>query len=170
MGKEFENEPFYGDAYCHKCEKTFELYDLGYNFLDNLGWANECPACDGGHNSQKEIFSIAFIKKYCQREFQQPHVTADSFSEMLFDYHKAEPMRIIKQLKGLQYPLFLQTRYWHIISHEVKKRAKNRCSLDYETQDLEVHHRTYLTHGREIENLEDLTCLCRKCHSKFHNK
>ena len=45
--------------------------------------------------------------------------------------------------------------------------ADYRCQLCNDTTGLQAHHRTYDT-WRTPEELSDLTCLCRKCHERFH--
>jgi hypothetical protein len=33
---------------------------------------------------------------------------------------------------------------------------------------LQAHHRTYEHKGDELNHLDDLICLCKKCHKNFH--
>lgn len=79
--------------------------------------------------------------------------------------------RIIKEeIQNTPYTEFLKTAYWRIIAAKVKKSAKSRCQLCGSPQRLAVHHRSYANHGDEAHHLEDLVCLCKSCHSKFHDK
>jgi len=66
------------------------------------------------------------------------------------------------------YAEYLQTDYWQSVSSEVKKRAGYRCQVCNSPHDLIAHHRTYEHRGRELEFLNDLICLCRRCHNIFH--
>lgn len=68
------------------------------------------------------------------------------------------------------YDDYLKTDYWKAVAHEVKKRAGWRCQLCNSQHDLMTHHRTYDHRGKEMEHLDDLTCLCRRCHEIFHGK
>ena len=67
------------------------------------------------------------------------------------------------------YSLYLSSPYWASVSEAVKRRANFRCQLCNSAQDLQAHHRTYEHKGREMEFLEDLTCLCCHCHGLFHS-
>lgn len=77
--------------------------------------------------------------------------------------------RIIKRFwSQFTYEQFLKSGYWEIIADEVKRRAGYKCSLCYSGGCLNAHHRTYKHHGLEHLYMEDLICLCKKCHEKFH--
>ncbi len=67
------------------------------------------------------------------------------------------------------YIQYLKSDYWKAVSTAVKARAGNRCQLCNSPDDLEAHHRTYDHLGKELEHLEDLTCLCADCHEKHHS-
>lgn len=69
-----------------------------------------------------------------------------------------------------KYSDYLKTDYWKAVSLAVKKRAGYRCELCNSQHDLQAHHRCYDHRGKELEHLEDLTCLCRRCHAIFHGK
>jgi len=73
-----------------------------------------------------------------------------------------------KKITALNYKIFLETYYWKIVSTEVKKRADKRCQLCNSSYSLQVHHRTYDHHGSEALYMNDLICLCKKCHETFH--
>lgn len=72
------------------------------------------------------------------------------------------------QLKSLSYSDFLKTGYWFAVSHTAKARAGMRCQVCNQTDGIQVHHRTYATHGYEHDNMNDLTVLCSDCHGLFH--
>jgi hypothetical protein len=73
------------------------------------------------------------------------------------------------ELKKLCYTDFLLTWYWRTISNFLRKRDK-KCKLCDSTENLLVHHKTYLHHGDELHHLNDLIVLCDKCHKKIHTK
>lgn len=70
----------------------------------------------------------------------------------------------------MKYHDYLQTDYWKEVSLAVKKRAGWRCQVCNSPHDLDAHHRTYDHRGRELDHLDDLVCLCRRCHAVFHGK
>lgn len=69
-----------------------------------------------------------------------------------------------------KYNDYLKTDYWKIVAEAVKKRADYRCQLCNSQHDLCAHHRTYDHRGNELNYLNDLVCLCRRCHEIFHGK
>ena len=70
----------------------------------------------------------------------------------------------------MKYNKYLQSEYWHEVSRRVKERADYRCQVCNSPHDLQAHHRTYEHRGYELNHLNDLICLCRKCHATFHGK
>lgn len=59
-------------------------------------------------------------------------------------------------------------QHWHDVRAEAFKRDCGRCVTCNESENLNVHHRTYLRWGCEL--VEDVTTLCRGCHVVFHNE
>lgn len=72
------------------------------------------------------------------------------------------------KLRELTYPTFLQTAYWFAVSSTAKARARMHCQVCDSGTGIQVHHRTYATHGREHDNMIDLVVLCENCHGLFH--
>lgn len=70
----------------------------------------------------------------------------------------------------MKYQTYLQTDYWKAVAQAVKKRAGYRCQICNSQHDLQAHHRCYDNRGRELQHLDDLTCLCRRCHAIFHGQ
>lgn len=70
----------------------------------------------------------------------------------------------------IEYQEYLSTDYWKSVSAAVKERDGFTCRICNSTKSLEAHHRSYKNRGNEMEHLDDLTCLCRKCHGLFHGK
>ena len=66
------------------------------------------------------------------------------------------------------YAEFLKTKYWAKVSARVLKRDKRRCKMCGSKKDLNVHHKTYANHFRELSHMDDLITLCRTCHKKVH--
>lgn len=69
-----------------------------------------------------------------------------------------------------RYADYLQTDHWKRVSDAVKRKANYRCQVCNSPHDLNAHHRTYENKGRELDHLDDLVCLCRRCHAVFHGK
>ena len=67
-----------------------------------------------------------------------------------------------------QYQVYLLTPYWREVSRAVKKRAGFRCQLCNSPLDLHAHLRTSVHQGQKLNHLDDLICLCKKCHKNFH--
>lgn len=67
-----------------------------------------------------------------------------------------------------RYEDYRQTDYWKRVADATKAKAGYRCQVCNSPHDLAAHHRTYEHRGREIEHIEDMTCLCRRCHGIFH--
>lgn len=67
-----------------------------------------------------------------------------------------------------RYSDYLQTDYWKAVSDAVKKKADYRCQVCNSPHDLQAHHRSYAHRGHELDHLDDVTCLCRRCHGIFH--
>ena len=70
----------------------------------------------------------------------------------------------------MNYQDYLNSDYWKQVSQAVKKRAGYRCQICNSQHDLQAHHRCYDHRGNELQHLDDLTCLCRRCHAIFHGK
>ena len=76
---------------------------------------------------------------------------------------------ISEYINCLEYRDFLNTPYWKAIAQRVKAKAKYKCELCSSNHMLVTHHKTYERHGYEhLYWREDLICLCKKCHEKFH--
>lgn len=69
-----------------------------------------------------------------------------------------------------KYADYLQSDYWQKVSAAVKKRGGYRCQVCNSQHDLQAHHRTYDHRGKELDHLDDLICMCRRCHGIFHGK
>lgn len=71
-------------------------------------------------------------------------------------------------LLSISYREYLQSPHWQGIKEYALLRANYRCQLCNSTGLLDVHHRTYENKG--VEDHNDVIALCRRCHSKFHDK
>lgn len=69
-----------------------------------------------------------------------------------------------------RYAEYLKTDYWKEVTSAVKKRAGWKCQVCNSPHDLQAHHRTYDNRGNELDHLDDLICMCRRCHGVFHGQ
>ena len=69
-----------------------------------------------------------------------------------------------------KYYQYLDSDYWKEVSYQVKKRAGFKCQVCNSQLDLVAHHRTYEHRGAELNHLDDIVCLCQRCHALFHGK
>ncbi len=70
-------------------------------------------------------------------------------------------------LRAMPYKEYLRTSHWKRRRAAKLRAADHRCQLcNNGSGILDVHHRTYERLGEELD--EDLTVLCRDCHSTFH--
>lgn len=73
-------------------------------------------------------------------------------------------------IKRMTYQSFLESAYWFAVSSVAKATARMRCQVCNSSNAIEVHHRTYDTHGSEHLNMVDLVVLCGNCHGLFHGQ
>lgn len=67
----------------------------------------------------------------------------------------------------VDYQEYIKSKLWAKKREAARKRAGFKCELCYKPKNLNVHHKTYEHLGDERPN--ELICLCRGCHKKFHN-
>lgn len=80
---------------------------------------------------------------------------------------KAKPRRKkSKPLPRNKYQAYIASDAWRQKSEAARRRADHRCSVCGAEGNLETHHLTYERLGNERP--EDLTVLCRACHSLEH--
>jgi len=70
----------------------------------------------------------------------------------------------------MKYNDYLKTDYWKAVSGAVKAKAGFKCQVCNSPHDLNAHHRSYDHRGNELDHLDDLICLCRRCHGIFHGR
>jgi 5-methylcytosine-specific restriction endonuclease McrA len=85
------------------------------------------------------------------------------------ELHQEEQRRLLRlyELKTMPYREYLRSPEWKAKRERKLEQALGRCQVcNREDMTLEVHHRTYERRGNEWD--EDLTVLCRDCHTNFH--
>lgn len=83
--------------------------------------------------------------------------------KMMFDPENGD---MIRANWKINYDKYIQSLPWKEKAKQAKEHAGNRCQLCNSPDNLAVHHRTYERLGCELP--EDLTVLCKNCHSRFH--
>lgn len=63
------------------------------------------------------------------------------------------------------YEAYIGSSEWRTRREVAIRKAGGRCQVCNREGRLDVHHRTYIRFGAEME--DDLTVLCRTCHSLF---
>lgn len=64
------------------------------------------------------------------------------------------------------YTLYLASDHWQEVRARTIERDGGHCMLCRSRRALQVHHNSYRNLGAEQD--DDLVCLCRRCHRKFH--
>ena len=65
-----------------------------------------------------------------------------------------------------EYELYLESPEFDELRKAVLNRDNYKCKICGNTEILQIHHLTYLHVYHE--KLEDLVCLCKRCHSTYH--
>lgn len=137
----------------------------GYNYTLNLRNLNNLKE-DAINLNNKTLVIDEYLD--CNKKWDKSLGIEERIS-LLKKISKKHKKEIVEKIKLMSYKDFLNTPYWKAISAYLKiTRCKcEKCGKDIE---LQIHHKTYVHHGMEIFNLNDLICLCKECHIKFHNK
>ena len=155
----------------------FALKGLDYLFLNTLSEASYQPKETA---TKAEIPKVevhhGYVIKHPATFFLDPaHKVATKEVKKEFIHRYIEngeefPVEYAKDcISDMDYADFLKTPYWKSIALYVKERDGRKCSICGATKALEVHHLTYDNHGDELHHLDDLTCICRRCHENLHN-
>lgn len=176
-----------GKRYTESLNKTKLFRHFGYISKRQEDDKSEmvCKECDDLIKRAKEAEQAEFRLNNIERKARN----TDSYIEVYLNpncswkkgiktYDKIQELKrvrdnlnwdaIIKYTKELSYDEFLRTPYWMAIAEYIKYRANFRCQMCNSDENLITHHRTYKHHGDEIHHMEDLICICRDCHEKYH--
>lgn len=66
------------------------------------------------------------------------------------------------------YKTWIHSEEWKDIAWIKKRSANFQCELCGSAKNLVVHHITYENMLFEEEHMDDLLCVCKKCHEKLH--
>ena len=112
-----------------------------------------------------------YVNRYLRTDGKVSASLKKEFISRFIEHGEAFPVEAVKAIiLHMPYEEFLKTPYWKAVSQYVKNRDFNRCTKCGNQRRLQVHHKTYAHHGDELHHLLDLTCLCRDCHTKEHEK
>ena len=95
-------------------------------------------------------------KKYCKKHQSLFPVTTYSVGHREFDGDNTRD----------RYESYIQSDQWKQKARR-EKSFQRACVLCHRTNNLHVHHSTYVRLGNE--QLGDLIVVCENCHSIFHN-
>lgn len=139
---------------------SYDVYGSGYS-VGKYSYTSIssmiCSGCHKKHSAEQKLRSKAWEEEQKIREENSKNYWQDLRSKH-------------EQLRDMPYREFLQTEYWKNVRIAVLKKQRFRCGVCSEKNSLQVHHKTYASHGWEDEHLGDLIALCKECHSKFHGK
>lgn len=127
------------------------------------------------HEAERRAIKLRHLKTCDFRDFLDP---TKAWGNHL---SKKQRIRLLKNqdvfwedieqdILEMPYLDFLRTPYWVAISDFVKLKNNYKCEICGKGGVLHVHHPNYDFHGRELQNIDKLKCLCADCHEKFHNK
>lgn len=134
------------------------------------------------HDFNTNEETIAFIEKYLSEE-KYSFYTRDAetieynwkqINEDLYrpNVNENDIARYIqKYFSYKNYYKFRDTLYWFIVSQKVKLIAEFKCMFNHkhDNSNLNAHHGDYeFLHGREVQKINLLICLCKNCHEAFH--
>jgi hypothetical protein len=114
-----------------------------------------CPTCGKHHLAQIFTRHEARVLLASDRDRRAADIECDACEQ-------------VTALRTMPYRDYLKTAHWRDVRNRALDRAARRCQLCNSPDHLEVHHRTYERRGCERD--DDLTVLCARCHSKFHEE
>ncbi len=159
VSSSLERNDIYISKECDICEKSvIELINTG----NDLQWVNVCNSCIG---TDRINIEDNFRKKYLAKDENKN----SCITGMSYDFEGCSDI-VLNELSAMIYKDFLETTYWKVISEWKKEQFDYKCQLCNSSKNLNTHHRSYKKRGYEFHDSSDLTVLCKKCHSKFHNK
>jgi hypothetical protein len=72
--------------------------------------------------------------------------------------------------KETEYAIYLASDAWREARRAFYARYPRRCRRCKTTRRLQLHHTTYRHIFDELNHLDDLVCLCKRCHAQVHDK
>ena len=106
-----------------------------------------------------------FLEKYLAKG---PVGPGQGLYGMVADSRGTDKRRLAAAIRRMDYHAFVQTRYWRLVSLQVKRAAGWHCESCGRGRDLVAHHVDYRCHGYEMYHPDKLKCLCGECHRSLH--
>jgi hypothetical protein len=148
--------------------RLIKVVDVGCTYrVVNHSVYNELLSVKSGDYKTDKFLSYA-----SNRSFSLKTSTRIGYHRLLDLWSEVKQDVVAERIGRMDYQDFLKTWYWRVISCEVKRRAKWRCSACDAKGSLNVHHENYAIRGREIEAVGTsyLVALCSHCHSGIHGR
>lgn len=97
-----------------------------------------------------------------QRIIRHDLTTADAVAALIVLADRVDKPELVN------YHDYLRSDRWRAIRARKLAESVRRCEKCNSTQQLQVHHKTYVRLGRE--RMSDLQVLCDTCHARHHGK
>ena len=173
--EELETALFYFDKEEFGDTINMALKDLNYLYLNSIAEASFQPQPKEPVKKPEvpkvEIKTERSIGYYLMPQGHVSMSVKEDFIHRFIEKGEYFPIDSTKEfISKMDYADFLKTPYWKSIALYIKERDGKKCSICGATKALAAHHLTYENHGDELHHLEDLACVCNKCHEGFHNQ
>ena len=131
------------------------------------------PSRKGGSGTKPVIMMRTAVKDKTEQfkeKYLVPGGTGKGFGFYLMrkDSSGTDKKQIAVAIRKMTYKEYLSTRYWGLVSLQVKSDAGWRCEICGNRNGLVVHHDEYKWLGFDMYHIDRLRCLCKTCHEKLH--
>lgn len=113
------------------------------------------------------FFNAVFYKKMVRKikieRVRKMKFTDKELNEVLV---QVKPEEVIDELANLKYSNYLRTEYWQLIRKGMHESIGYKCEICGSEEHINIHHFNYENLGKET--LNDLACLCQRCHVAIH--
>jgi len=90
-------------------------------------------------------------------------ITKEDLNKVLIDVKSEET---VQELADMNYKKYLNSEYWSLVRKSMHEITGNKCEICGGSESLNIHHLSYENRGKET--LDDLVCLCQRCHEVMH--
>lgn len=148
-------------------------------FILDAVWAGVKPQLDTEHRrhlngcerEHRVRWSKRTVDHFLRTDVHVPISAKREFIKRYIAGNEAFPTSDARLLiQKMDYQDFLKTPYWKAIALYVKEKSGKKCSICGGDKKLHIHHKSYDNHGDELHHLDDLICVCQKCHKRLHEK
>lgn len=170
---------YYVEVSCNKCGKVFEKKLSKTALVTEINWklnnvCNDCQILIDKEDKQKSLENEKIKQENTDFFIDNYLNPVKSFVNIKEGYYYlthlfCDDERISDYIQEMPYKDFLNTPYWKAIAYKKKEKTLFKCELCNSNENICVHHKTYINHGKELYNMKDLIVLCKNCHEKFHD-